>query len=183
MGHFFVKTPAEGLGRKTPEAFCRAEKLPLIIVLDNVRSAANVGSIFRSADAFLAEKILLCGITPQPPHREIEKTALGATRSVQWAYQADIIQTLSQLRQENYRLLAVEQTCPSTLLQNFKVAGRQAYALVFGNELHGVQDKVLALCSEVLEIPQFGTKHSLNVSVSAGIVMWHWAQSFSVNRA
>ncbi|SEK66782.1 SpoU rRNA Methylase family protein [Parapedobacter koreensis] len=160
------------LQRPSVEAFKVQAKLPVTLVLDNVRSMHNVGSAFRTSDAFALERIVLCGITGTPPHREIEKTALGATQSVAWLHAADTAQAVQQLREEGYRILAVEQAQGSTPLQLFAPAVGQKYALVFGNEVHGVADDVMGLVDACIEIPQSGTKHSLNIAVSIGIVLW-----------
>ena len=157
------KLKLEELGRIDVETFKQSSKTPLVIVLDNVRSMHNVGAVFRTADAFLVEKILLCGITPQPPHREIHKAALGATESVDWAYFESVTEALQSLKSEGYRVVGVEQT-----------TGSQMITLVLGNEVEGISDEVLPLCDDFLEIPQLGTKHSLNVSVCGGIVMWEF---------
>ncbi len=166
------KLSMDELGRKTAEEFQRAEKFPLVLVLDNVRSMMNIGSLFRTADAFLIESIMLCGITATPPHREIQKTALGATESVHWQYFEDTIQAISILKERGYKVLALEQAEGSVSLKNFIPDKDQPYALVFGNEVKGVAEEALAMCHGCIEIPQFGTKHSLNVSVTAGIVIW-----------
>ncbi len=160
------------LGRKTPELFRSAEKVPFIIVLDNIRSMMNTGSVFRTADAFLLEGIILCGFTATPPHREIHKTALGATESVSWQYVKQTEDAVKQLKTDGYEVIAAEQTTGSQSLKKFLPRKNRKYALVFGNEVKGISDEVLGLCDHALEIPQFGTKHSLNVSVSAGIVIW-----------
>lgn len=160
------------LGRKTPEAFRRADKFPLVLVLDNIRSMMNTGSVFRTADAFLLEAIYLCGITATPPHREIHKTALGATESVPWSYFAETTQAVMRLKKEGYQILAVEQVAGSIDLAQFRPDRNKKYALVFGNEVKGVEDAVLDLCDGCIEIPQFGTKHSLNISVTAGMIIW-----------
>ncbi|MEO1518606.1 MAG: RNA methyltransferase [Bacteroidota bacterium] len=166
------KRSLKELNRISIEAFKAAEKTPLIIVLDDIRSALNVGSAFRTADAFAIEKIYLCGITAKPPHREILKTAIGATSSVEWEYVEDVEQLAISLRSAGVQLLAVEQTDQSIPLQSFPVAKDKKYALVFGNEIKGVSDSVLPLVHGALEVPQFGTKHSLNVSVCLGVVCW-----------
>jgi 23S rRNA (guanosine2251-2'-O)-methyltransferase len=162
------------LQRPTLEEYRVMPKKALIAVLDNVRSALNVGSVFRTADAFNIEKIILCGITATPPHREITKTAIGATESVAWEYHADIISILAALKNDGYLLVGVEQTDTSTPLQQFQGADRPV-AVVFGNEVEGIQDDVLPLLDLCVEIPQSGTKHSLNVSVCAGIILWELA--------
>lgn len=166
------KLKLEELGRIDVDTFKKTEKTPLIVVLDNVRSMHNVGAIFRTADAFLVDKILLCGITPQPPHREIHKAALGATESVDWAYFPTTEEALQSL--ENYHIVGVEQTTSSQMITDFDFDKNQKYALILGNEVEGVSDEALPLCDSFLEIPQLGTKHSLNVSVCGGIVMWEF---------
>jgi 23S rRNA (guanosine2251-2'-O)-methyltransferase len=168
----FKKLSMDELGRKSPEAFRESEKFPVFLVLDNIRSMMNTGSVFRTADAFLLEGIYLCGITATPPHREIHKTALGATESVHWQYFEETGQAIARLKENGYQVLALEQTAASINLRSFQPLVRQKYALVFGNEVKGVSEEVLQLCDGCLEIPQFGTKHSLNVSVTAGMVIW-----------
>lgn len=167
------------LGRKSSEEFHRSEKFPLVLVLDNVRSMMNIGSVFRTADAFLIESILLCGITATPPHREIQKTALGATESVNWLYFGKTVEAVQYLHERGYRVLALEQADASMDLKSFVPQKNQAYALVFGNEVKGVDEEVLKICDGCIEIPQFGTKHSLNVAVTAGIVIWDWYSKLS----
>jgi len=142
------------------------------VVLDNVRSMHNVGSIFRTCDGFAVEKICLCGITGQPPHREIEKTALGATQSVNWSHYPTPLQAVEELRNEGYTIIAVEQAESSIMLNEFKATGNKKYALIFGNEVNGVSDEVMQVIDACIEIPQFGTKHSFNIVVSAGVVLW-----------
>ncbi len=166
------KLTMEELGRKTPDAFKQAVKKPVIIVLDNVRSMHNVGSIFRTADAFLIEAIYLCGFTPQPPHRDIRKTALGATESVSWQYFDSLLQATLQLKAAGYSIVAVEQVDKSISLENFSFTPTEKYALILGNEVEGVQEDVFPYCDSCIEIPQEGTKHSLNIAVAAGIVLW-----------
>ncbi|MBL4578442.1 MAG: RNA methyltransferase [Flavobacteriales bacterium] len=160
------------LDRKSVDDFRRAVKLPLILVLDNIRSSHNVGSIFRTADAFLLEGIYLCGITAKPPHREINKTALGATESVDWEYFSETFEAIERLKLDNYELLAVEQTEQSISLQAFSPDINKKYALIFGHEVKGVDQEVIDACCNSLEIPQIGTKHSLNIAVSVGVVVW-----------
>lgn len=162
----------EELGRLSPDEFRETEKLPVVAVLDNIRSAHNTGSVFRTGDAFRISKIFLCGITAKPPHREIRKTALGATESVEWEYVDDTLKAIRRLRAEGYRILAMEQTDASIDLMTFAPGNDNRYALVFGNEMRGVDQAVIEECDGALEIPQLGTKHSLNVSVSAGIALW-----------
>lgn len=162
----------EELERLDVAAFKTAEKKPLILVLDNIRSLNNIGSVFRTADAFLIEKIYLCGITATPPHKDIRKTALGATDSVAWEYREDTLQLVDELKKKGYRVLAVEQAENAKMLHQFTVAEKVKYALVFGNEVKGVSQEVVSASDQVLEIPQYGTKHSLNIAVSVGIVIW-----------
>ena len=160
------------LERKTIEQFKRTEKNPFIIVLDNVRSLSNVGSIFRTADAFLTDAIYLCGITSCPPHREIQKTALGATESVTWKYFTTTIEAVKELKGKGYKIIAIEQAEGSTELQNLQIEKRQKYALIFGHEVNGVDQEIVNICDHCVEIPQFGTKHSSNIAISVGIVLW-----------
>ncbi len=160
------------LERKNIEEFKRAQKTPIIIVLDDIRSLHNIGSVFRTSDAFLVEKIYLCGITATPPHKEIHKTALGATETVAWEYRQDVLAVIDQLKAENISVFAVEQVENSVMLHDFEVENTQKYALIFGNEVKGVSQQAVEKCHGVIEIPQLGTKHSLNISVSAGIVVW-----------
>jgi len=160
------------LERKTIEQFKRTEKNPFIIVLDNVRSLSNVGSIFRTADAFLTDAIYLCGITSCPPHREIQKTALGATESVTWKYFTTTIEAVKELKGDGYKIIAIEQAEGSTELQNLQIEKRQKYALIFGHEVNGVDQEIVNICDHCVEIPQFGTKHSFNIAISVGIVLW-----------
>ncbi len=161
------------LGRLTPEEVKKIPKNPYVLVLDNLRSRHNVGSAFRTADAFLCEKIILCGITATPPHREIHKTALGATESVEWEYVPETTDAIEALKQQGYKIASVEQADESISLEKFTVSHGEKLALVFGNEIRGVQDAVVEQSDFVVEIPQFGAKHSLNVSVSIGVVLWH----------
>lgn len=166
------KLKLEELNRLSVDEFKQVDKLNVSIVLDNVRSLHNVGSAFRTADAFRMEKIYLTGITGKPPHREIEKTALGATESVAWEYHDKPETIVAQLKETGYRVVAVEQTTASLPLQSFSMESTQKLCLVFGNEIHGVSDAVIDLCDAAIEIPQAGTKHSLNISVCVGIVLW-----------
>lgn len=160
------------LGRKSVEGFKEASKTPIIIVLDDVRSGHNIGSVFRTADAFLVEKIYLCGITATPPNKEIHKTALGATETVAWEHSASVVETIEKLKAEKITVMAIEQVENSVMLQDFRTEDGKKYALVFGNEVFGVSQQAVAVCDGSIEIPQLGTKHSLNISVSAGIVVW-----------
>jgi 23S rRNA (guanosine2251-2'-O)-methyltransferase len=166
------KLKLDELNRVSVAEFKTSDKLPVAIVLDNVRSMHNIGSIFRTADGFAVEQICLCGITAQPPHREIEKTALGATQSVNWNYYASPLEAVEHLRREGYRIIAIEQAEKSVMLQEFIPVKGEKYALVFGNEVNGVSDEVMQNIDACIEIPQFGTKHSFNIVVSAGIVLW-----------
>jgi len=162
----------EELGRLDVGAFKKAPKTPFVVVLDNVRSLNNVGAAFRTSDAFRLEAVYLCGITAKPPHREIQKTALGATESVDWKYFASTAEAVDALREENYQIIAIEQADESVELQNFQIDFGKKYALIFGNEVKGVEEDVVKNADNVIEIPQFGTKHSLNISVSIGVVLW-----------
>lgn len=166
------KLSMQQLGRISVDEYKSSEKSPLIIIADNVRSMHNVGSIFRTSDAFLVEKIYLCGITPTPPHREIQKTALGATESVDWQYVENTLDVINQLKKEGWTILALEQTTNSVMLDELKVEKGEKIAIVLGNEVEGVNQEVINLCHKAVEIPQFGTKHSFNVSVSCGIMLW-----------
>lgn len=160
----------------TENRFQPGDRLPLAVVLDNVRSGLNVGSVFRSADVFAVSKMVLCGITAAPPHREILKTALGSTDTVPWTHEADAVQAVENLQREGFIVLALEQAPGRTWLQEVSVVPGKKYALVLGNEVDGVSAQVLAACDGVVEIPQFGTKHSLNIAVAAGIALWEWAK-------
>lgn len=160
------------LQRKSLTQFRDSEKSPFIIVLDNVRSQSNVGSVFRTADAFLTEAIYLCGITSQPPHREINKTALGATESVVWKYFNSTTEAINELKANGYEIICIEQAEGSVELQNMNIEKGKKYALVFGHEVNGVDQEVMNMCDYCVEIPQFGTKHSFNIAISAGIVLW-----------
>ncbi|PIF00812.1 MAG: RNA methyltransferase [Maribacter sp.] len=166
------KLQNEELNRLDVEAFKEAEKSALVVVLDNIRSLNNIGSVFRTADAFLVERIYLCGITATPPHKDIHKTALGATESVSWEYQKDTLELVARLKSDGYQVMSVEQAENAVPLNRFSVDTSMKYALVFGNEVKGVSQEVVSASDGVLEIPQYGTKHSLNISVSAGIVIW-----------
>lgn len=160
------------LSRISVEEFKQQEKLPVTVVLDSVRSLHNVGSIFRTSDGFAVERIVLCGITGTPPHRDIEKTALGATQSIEWVYVQDIKEAINHLKAEGKKILAVEQAEGSTLLHQFIPLHGENYALIFGNEVNGVSEEAMQMIDACIEIPQFGTKHSFNIVISAGIVMW-----------
>ncbi|WP_316767002.1 RNA methyltransferase [Pedobacter frigiditerrae] len=166
------KLKLDELNRVDIQEFKEQEKLPVVVVLDNVRSMHNVGSVFRTADGFSIEKVILCGITAQPPHREIEKTALGATQSVEWEHFEDTLAAIDSLREQGYQIIAIEQAENSTMLNTFKPSATAKYALIFGNEVNGVSDEAMQKIDECIEIPQFGTKHSFNIVISAGIVLW-----------
>lgn len=168
------KLKLEELGRISVNEFKESAKLPITIVLDNVRSLHNVGSAFRTADAFRIEKIYLTGITGTPPHREIEKTALGATQSIDWEYSESTKSIIERLKSDNYKIVIIEQTTESIPLNEVTLSNDQKYCLVFGNEVHGVSDEAVALGDLAIEIPQHGTKHSLNISVCLGIVTWEF---------
>ena len=167
------------LNRKSIQEFKSGEKLPVIVILDNVRSAYNAGSIFRTADAFMVTRIILCGITPQPPNRELLKTALGATESVDWIHEQDIAQALTALKLQGYTLCGIEQTTKSIPLSEFQADHSKKYVLIFGNEITGISDCILHLLDHCIEIPQYGTKHSMNVSVTAGIVLYNFSNTLS----
>ena len=160
------------LGRISPEEYKQHSKTPIILILDNIRSLNNIGSVFRTADAFLIKKIYLCGITATPPHKDIRKTALGATESVDWEYVQDTLDLVESLKKEGAVLVSIEQAEDSVELQDFNPENGKTYALIFGNEVKGVSQEVVSASDLVLEIPQFGTKHSLNISVSVGVVVW-----------
>ncbi|CVK16101.1 SpoU rRNA Methylase family protein [Apibacter mensalis] len=168
------KLKLESLNRKSIEVYKESKKIPVIVLLDQVRSMHNVGSVFRTSDAFAIDKIYLCGITPCPPHREIQKTALGATESVEWKYQENISELIINLKGQGYSIVGIEQVKGSILLQDYPINKQQKYALIFGNEVEGISDHILDLIDVFVEIPQSGTKHSLNVSVCAGIALWEW---------
>lgn len=173
-GEEMRKITNEELHRPTAEEFSVMEKFPITVVLDNVRSLQNVGAFFRTGDAFAVEQIALCGITATPPNRDIHKTALGAELTVPWSYFNKTRDCLEELRRAGYRLLAIEQVEGAVMLDNFLPEKGQKYALIFGNELFGVDQQVVDLCDGAIEIPQLGTKHSINVSVSGGVVLWHF---------
>ncbi len=179
MQHKMRKLENSELDRKSIEDFKKSDKTPLILVLDDIRSLHNIGSVFRTADAFLIEKIILCGITATPPNKEIHKTALGATETVTWEHHENVLEVIENLKKENVLTLAIEQVESAIFLQDFKVEKNQKYALVFGNEVYGVAQEAVAICDGCIEIPQLGTKHSLNISVSAGIVVWDLFQKLN----
>jgi len=176
------KLKNDELGRKSVEEFRDVEKLPIVVVLDNVRSAYNVGSVFRTADGFPIDAIYLCGITGYPPHKEIQKTALGSTETVSWKYFKSTLEAISDLKNSGYKIYAVEQVVESVMLDKFLSSDSSQtskLALVFGHEVEGVQQDVLDLCDGCIEIPQGGTKHSLNIAVSAGVVLWEFFRKTS----
>ena len=160
------------LERKTISEFKEASKTPLIVILDNIRSLNNIGSVFRTADAFLIKKIYLCGITATPPHKDIQKTALGATETVEWEYVEDTIALIKELQEQDVEILAIEQAEGAIMLNDFKPKNDKTYAVVFGNEVKGVQQEVVSASDKIIEIPQLGSKHSLNIAVSTGVVLW-----------
>lgn len=166
------KLKNEELGRIEIEEFKQIRKTPIVIILDNVRSLNNIGSVFRTADGFLLEKIYLCGITATPPHKDIHKTALGATESVTWEYKKDTLDAISDLKNSGYTILSAEQAEGSTSLQNFKINSDAKYAIIFGHEVKGVSQTAVDASDYCIEIPQYGTKHSFNISVSVGIILW-----------
>lgn len=168
----------EELGRPTIEEYANVDKLPITVVLDNVRSAQNVGSFFRTADAFGIEQVALCGISCTPPNREIHKTALGAEQSVAWRYYPTTLECVEELRAKGYKIIAIEQIEGSTMLNDFRVEEGTKYALIFGNEVEGVDQAIADVVDGAIEIPQVGIKHSLNVSVSAGILMWEMFRQY-----
>ncbi len=173
------KIKNEELNRLSTEGFKKAKKNPIVVVLDNVRSLNNVGSAFRTCDAFLIEKIFLTGITGTPPHRDINKTALGATDSVNWEYREQIVDLIKELSQEGYITVAVEQVDNAAFLHQFELDESEKYVFIFGNEVFGVNEEVIQCVDSCVEIPQFGTKHSLNISVSIGVVLWEYIRKVS----
>ncbi len=166
------------LGRISVAEFKNTQKLPVIVILDNIRSLNNIGSVFRTSDAFIIERVILCGITACPPHNDIRKTALGADEAVDWTYSESTVDVVNDLKTNGYIVLAIEQAEHADRLNTFDILNHRKYALVFGNEVKGVQQEVVNVCSGCLEIPQSGTKHSLNVSVSVGIVLWKFYETF-----
>ncbi|MFT4202364.1 MAG: RNA methyltransferase [Chitinophagaceae bacterium] len=173
----------DDLNRISVEEFKQAEKIPLVVILDNIRSMHNVGSIFRSSDAFLVHSIILCGFTPRPPHRDIHKTALGATETVDWLYKESTLDAVTELKNGGYKIYGIEQVDDSIALGDFSFDKKEKIAIVLGNEVEGVDEEVLNRCDGSIEIPQFGTKHSLNVSVAAGIVIWELSKRYLVFNA
>ena len=169
------------LSRLSIDEFKNSSKTPVIVILDNIRSAHNVGSVFRTCDAFLIDKIILCGITAIPPNKEIRKTALGSSESVDWRYYKNTEEIIMRLKKKDYQIIAVEQANKSIKLESFRPENEKKYAIIFGNEIKGISQKIIDNSDTVIEIPQFGTKHSLNVSVSAGIVIWDIFSKISLN--
>lgn len=167
------------LGRISVDEFKNSTKTPLIVILDNIRSLNNVGSVFRTSDAFLIEKIYLCGITATPPNKEIHKTALGATESVDWEYKEDTLELIQELKEQDITIASIEQAENSTMLDKFTPESNKKLAVVFGNEVKGVQQEVVSASDYCIEIPQLGTKHSLNISVSCGVVLWDLSQKMA----
>lgn len=168
------KIANEELNRISIKEFKTASKNPIILILDNIRSMHNVGSAFRTADAFRAEKIILGGITAKPPHREIQKTALGATESVTWEYHSELLEVVQKLKSEGWKAIAIEQAMESTSLEKYQFQSDEKYIFIFGNEVFGVSEELMEKVDDCLEIPQFGTKHSLNISVSIGVILWDY---------
>jgi tRNA G18 (ribose-2'-O)-methylase SpoU len=166
----------EELGRKSVEEFKEAEKMPIIVVLENIRSAYNVGSVFRTSDAFLVEAVFIIGYTAKPPHKEIKKTALGAEESVNWAYFSTTAEAIDELRRRQYKILAIEQAVDSLPLQQIAFANEEKLAVIFGNEVSGVDQATIGLCDGCIEIPQLGMKHSLNIATAAGVVLWEFVR-------
>jgi tRNA G18 (ribose-2'-O)-methylase SpoU len=176
------KRSMEELNRMNTEEFKQSSKYPVVVVLDNIRSMNNVGSVFRTCDAFRISEIYLCGITAQPPHKDIEKTALGATQSVDWSYFASTQDAVNKLIHDDYTVFAVEQVEQSIMLDEFNTDENKKLALIFGNEVLGIEQEVINICHGCIEIPQFGTKHSLNISVSVGIILWHVIYLYNRNK-
>ncbi len=174
------KSTQEELKRISIDEFKSSKKTPLVVILENIRSLNNIGSVFRTSDAFRVEKICLCGITARPPHRDIHKTALGATESVDWEYYESCHQAINTLKNEGYFIISAEQCPESVMLQEFKLPNGKKPAVIFGNEVNGVEDETLNLSDICIEIPQFGTKHSLNISVSAGIILWELIKKLKI---
>ncbi|MEI6866408.1 RNA methyltransferase [Flavicella sp.] len=169
------------LNRLEVSEFKETEKIPLIVILDNIRSLNNIGSVFRTSDAFVVEKIFLCGITATPPSKDIHKTALGATDTVNWEYAENTLDVVIKLQKSGYKVVSIEQADNATMLHNFEVLKNQKYAIIMGNEVKGVQQEVVTASDYCIEIPQFGTKHSLNISVTTGIVLWNFLDKLKLN--
>ncbi len=170
------------LGRPEVEDYKKLKKIPLVVIQDNIRSQNNTGSVFRTSDAFLVEKIILCGFTATPPHREIQKTALGATDSVTWEYVEDTVEAVKKLQQQGYKVFAIEQAEESIDLEDFTVTDEDKIAIIFGNEVKGVSQEVVDVCDGCIELAQYGTKHSLNISVCAGVVIYNLFQKMKTER-
>ncbi|WP_068597844.1 RNA methyltransferase [Vaginella massiliensis] len=176
------KLKLDELGRVSTEEYKEIDKIPVVVVLDNIRSMHNVGAVFRTADAFLIKKLYLCGITATPPHKEIHKTAIGATDSVAWEYENDSVELIKKLKADGYTIVCIEQVENSKAFQDYTVDSDKKYAIVMGNEVDGVQQAIVDITDDCLEIPQSGTKHSLNVSVCTGIVLWKWYAAFVLQK-
>lgn len=176
------KRTVQELKRPSATEYARQPKRPVCVVLDQVRSAQNVGSVFRTSDAFMVEKVVLAGITPRPPHKDILKTALGASETVEWKYEPDVVTALKLLREEGYTLIAVEQAEGAVSLDKMIWHPECSYAVIFGNEVNGVSDAAMELVDAAVEVPQWGTKHSLNISVCAGLVLWDYVRSQRISR-
>ena len=161
------------LDRISVEEFKKSKKIPITILLENIRSAHNIGSVFRTADSFLINEIILCGISAQPPNKDIRKTALGSSESVEWKYEKNIEVAIQKLKDEGNKIISIEQTTDSISLENFKPSNNSKYAIIFGNEVNGIEQRTIDLSDIAIEIPQYGTKHSLNISVAAGIIIWN----------
>ena len=161
------------LDRISVEEFKKSKKIPITILLENIRSAHNIGSVFRTADSFLINEIILCGISAQPPNKDIRKTALGSSKSVEWKYEKNIEVAIQKLKDEGNKIISIEQTTNSISLENFKPSNNSKYAIIFGNEVNGIEQRTIDLSDMAIEIPQYGTKHSLNISVAAGIIIWN----------
>ena len=161
------------LDRISIEEFKKLKKIPITILLENIRSAHNIGSVFRTADSFLINEIILCGISAQPPNKDIRKTALGSSESVEWKYEKNIEVAIQKLKDEGNKIISIEQTTNSISLENFKPSNNSKYAIIFGNEVNGIEQRTIDLSDMAIEIPQYGTKHSLNISVAAGIIIWN----------
>lgn len=178
MSDILRKLRLEELGRIDVDGYKSQPKIPIVVILDNIRSGLNVGSVFRTCDAFAIERIIICGISACPPHKEILKTAIGASSSVDWDYEGDVETAVKKIRSEDYLMIGIEQTTNSVSLEEVDVDTDNRYAICLGNEVDGISDEILPLLDMAVEIPQYGTKHSLNVAVCGGIVLWHFARPF-----
>jgi 23S rRNA (guanosine2251-2'-O)-methyltransferase len=172
------KLKLEALNRISTDDYKKMDKVPVVVVLEDIRSALNVGSVFRTSDAFSISTVLLCGITAQPPNKEILKTALGSCESVDWLYYENIEEAIKELKQNDFKCIGIEQTDNSVFLSDFDIKTNEKYALIIGNEVDGVTDTTLRKCDDIIEVPQWGTKHSINVAVCAGIVLWEFAKKY-----